>query len=52
MDGRKLEARFIEFTGDKIVICDKDKRSLKLLPSIFSKADQKYINSLLHPLNF
>ena len=52
VDGRKLEARFIEFTGDKIVICDKDKRSLKLPPSIFSKADQKYINSLLHPPEF
>lgn len=44
--GRKMEASFVEFAGEKIVIKRKDGRTFTLSPSFFSSEDQRYLADL------
>ena len=46
LKGRKMEASFIKYSGDKIVIKRKDGKSFTVSPTIFSAADQKYLADL------
>jgi formylglycine-generating enzyme required for sulfatase activity len=46
LKGRAMEASFIKYSGDKIVIKRKDGRVFTLLPTIFSAADQEYLANL------
>ena len=46
LKGRKMEASFIMYSGDKIVIKRADGKSFTLSPTIFSAADQKYLADL------
>jgi sulfatase modifying factor 1 len=46
LKGRAMEASFIKYSGDKIVIKRADGRVFTLSPTIFSAADQKYLADL------
>jgi hypothetical protein len=49
LKGRTMEARFIKFTGDKMVIKRADGRSFTVSPAIFSPEDRKYLSDLKSP---
>jgi sulfatase modifying factor 1 len=46
LKGRAMEASFIKYSGDKIVIKRKDGREFTVSPALFSAADQKYLADL------
>jgi formylglycine-generating enzyme required for sulfatase activity len=46
LKGRSMEASFIKYSGDKIVIKRKDGRVFTVSPALFSAADQKYLADL------
>jgi hypothetical protein len=49
LKGRTMEARFIKFTGDKMVIKRADGRSFTVSSAIFSPEDRKYLSDLKSP---
>jgi hypothetical protein len=46
LKGRTMEARFIRFTGDKMVIKRADGRSFTVMPDLFSEVDRKYVEEM------
>ena len=46
LKGRAMEASFIKYSGDKIVIKRKDGRVFTVSPALFSAADQEYLADL------
>jgi hypothetical protein len=46
LKGRTMEARFIKFTGDKMVIKRADGRSFTVMPDLFSEVDRKYVEEM------
>jgi formylglycine-generating enzyme required for sulfatase activity len=46
LKGRTMEASFIKYSGDKIVIKRKDGRVFMVSPALFSARDQKYLADL------
>jgi formylglycine-generating enzyme required for sulfatase activity len=46
LKGRKMEASFIMYSGDKILIKRADGKSFTLSPALFSAQDQKYLADL------
>jgi formylglycine-generating enzyme required for sulfatase activity len=46
LQGRSIEASFIKFSGNNIVIKMKSGRDYEVAPSLFSPSDQKYLSDL------
>ena len=46
LKGRTMKARFIKFTGDKMVIKRADGRSFTVMPDLFSEVDCKYVEEM------
>ena|GEM_PF-1121292 len=46
LQGRTIEASFIKFSGNKIVIKMKSGREYEVAPSLFTSGDQKYLSDL------
>tara|TARA_Y100001933_G_scaffold260022_1_gene311206 strand:- start:575 stop:1438 length:864 start_codon:yes stop_codon:yes gene_type:complete len=46
LQGRTIEASFIKFSGNKIVIKMKSGREYEVAPSLFTAGDQKYLSDL------
>ena len=51
LKGRKMEASFVQFADDKVIIRRDDGVSFNVSPAIFSEEDRKYLAELSQKLN-